>query len=1119
MKCPRCQHENPQGASFCEECATPLARNCSNCGTALSATAKFCHACAHPVAAGAGAPSRSPDSYTPKHLAERILTSKAALEGERKQVTVLFADLKGSMELLADRDPEEARKILDPVLERMMEAVHRYEGTVNQVMGDGIMALFGAPLAHEDHAVRACYAALRMQKILGSYAEGVLRTTGTPLEIRVGLNSGEVVVRSIGSDLRMDYSAIGRTVHLAARMEQIADPGRIVITAETRRLAGDAIRVVPLGEVPVKGLAQPASAFELAGAARVRLRFGGTVGRGVTRLVGREAHLGILAQAFAGDRRPGKVVALMGEPGVGKSRLVREFVSSPAAASRRVLAASALSYAHDVAYVPIIELLRDDFALPEEAERERVQDTVTARARALGPALEEAIPPLLALLDALPEDAPFRRLGAQTRRQGTIQAVKQLFLHESHDRPLLIVVEDLQWLDPESQTVLDALVETLTVGRLNLLVTYRPGYTHGWSGRSYYTQLRIDPLAPAESEQLLRDLLGHRPEIQAAVDLLVDRSDGNPFFLEEGVSALIESGALVGVRGDVREGRPLHRGQVPATVQALIGARIDRLLPNERSLVQMAAVIGRDVPEPLLRVMLGWPDEEVRRALARLEAAEFIYPTALFPDVQYSFKHALTHEVAYSTLVLERRKAHHAGVLKASEAMLGERCAEQAASLARHAVQGEVWDRALVYLRIAGRQAFGHSAYRLAATWFEQALEVLARLPASHAHAEDAIDVRLDLRYALSPLGQFSRMLECLREAEKIALELGDDRRLGRIASYLANYHQVMGDNKAAIRHGERALQVALKQDDLATQVVARSYLSLASQTLGAYPRAIEFARANLAALGETGEQEWFGMALLPAVYTRTSLARSLAETGEFAEALTVAERGIRLSDAVGHSYSRMFALLGLGFVDLRRGESGRSIASLEQSFRLCLTDSPSMTALVGGFLSSAYVQAGRAADAVAVLREATEQREAVGLGNETLPWGVGLAGLAEAHAALGRLTEAAEAGRLALESFVRMRARGYEAWTVFLLASIAARGESAPAAAACEGYRQSLALAEELGMRPLIGQCHLGLARLHARSGDAGEAARAGARARTVFAGLEAPALARNAEWVEGSD
>src|SRR3989454_382356 len=300
MKCPRCQHENPQVARFCEECATPLARTCSNCGTPLSVTAKFCHACAHPVAAATGTESRfaSPEAYTPKHLAEKILTSKSALEGERKQVTVLFADLKGSMELLADRDPEDARKILDPVLERMMEAVHRYEGTVNQVMGDGIMALFGAPVANEDHAVRACYAALRMQELVKRYADEVQRKAGVPIHIRVGLNSGEVVVRSIGSDLHMDYTAVGQSTHLAARMEQMAMPSSILMTGDTLRLAEGYFQVKPLGPVNVKGLSEPVEVYEVTGAGPGRTRFQASAARGLTRFVGRDVEIEQLRHAL-----------------------------------------------------------------------------------------------------------------------------------------------------------------------------------------------------------------------------------------------------------------------------------------------------------------------------------------------------------------------------------------------------------------------------------------------------------------------------------------------------------------------------------------------------------------------------------------------------------------------------------------------------------------------------------------------------------------------------------------------------------------------------------------------------------------------------------------------------
>src|SRR3954447_10645407 len=327
-KCTHCQHENRAGAKFCEECAAPLTRTCSHCGSPLPATAKYCPECAYPISRPASAHARfsSPESYTPKHLAERILLSKHALEGERKQVTVLFADLKGSMELLADRDPEEARGLLDPVLERMMEAVHRYEGTVNQVLGDGIMALFGAPLAHEDHAVRACYAALRMQEAVKQYAEEVRRREGLAVQIRVGLNSGEVVVRSIGSDLHMDYTAVGQTTHLAARMEQMALAGSTLLAPDTLRLAEGYVQVKALGPTAVKGLSEPVAVYELVGAGLARSRLQAAAARGLTKFVGPGAELEVLRQTLerAGAGH-GQVVALIGEPGVGKSRLVREF--------------------------------------------------------------------------------------------------------------------------------------------------------------------------------------------------------------------------------------------------------------------------------------------------------------------------------------------------------------------------------------------------------------------------------------------------------------------------------------------------------------------------------------------------------------------------------------------------------------------------------------------------------------------------------------------------------------------------------------------------------------------------------------------------------------------------
>ena len=563
MNCPRCGTVNNPGRRFCAECGTSLASVCGSCGFSNEPGTKFCGGCGTALiqpAAPVGPGSLPPQAYTPKHLAEKILTSRSALEGERKQVTVLFADLKGSMELLADRDPEDARKLLDPVLEIMMEAVHRYEGTVNQVMGDGIMALFGAPLAHEDHAVRACYAALRMQESVKRYAEGVRRTEGIPIQIRVGLNSGEVVVRSIGSDLHMDYTAVGQTTHLAARLEQMAVPGSILISADTLTLAEGYVQVKPLGPLPVKGLPTPIEVYEVTGAGTVRSRMEAAAARGLTRFVGREAELEALRQALEKARAGhGQVVALVGEPGVGKSRLFWEFIHSHRTHGWLVLESGSASYGKATPYLPVIDLLKAYFQIEPRDEARKIREKVTGKLLSLDRALEPGLPAFLALLDVPIEDPQWQALDPPQRRQRTLEALKRLLLRESQVQPLCLALEDLHWIDSETQGLLDSLVESLPTARLLLLVNYRPEYQHGWGGKTFYAQLRIDPLPPESCEELLHTLLGTDAGLNELKQRLIAQTQGNPFFLEESVRTLVETQVLVGERGAYRlapGGRP-----------------------------------------------------------------------------------------------------------------------------------------------------------------------------------------------------------------------------------------------------------------------------------------------------------------------------------------------------------------------------------------------------------------------------------------------------------------------------------------------------------------------------------------------------------------------------------
>ena len=793
-------------------------------------------------------PAQAPLAYTPAYLAEKIFTSRSALEGERKQVTVLFADLKGSMELLADRDPEEARQLLDPVLERMMAAVHRYEGTVNQVMGDGIMALFGAPLAHEDHALRACYAALAMQAAIRTYAETARRAHGISVQMRVGLHSGVVVVRAIGNDLRMDYSAVGQTTHLAARMEQLATPGNILLTTDTLRLVEGLVQVKTLGPMPVKGLPEPIEVFELVGASTLRGRFQARAAGGLTRFVGRKTELTALVQALeraaAGH---GQVVAMVGEAGVGKSRLVYEFVHAHHLQGWRVLESASVSYSKATPYFPVIDLLRRYTHIEERDDVRTIRARVTGQVLTLDETLQETIPPLLSLLDALPEDSPFRSLEPPQRRQRTLEALKRVLLRESQVQPMLLVFEDLHWIDSETQALLESLVDSLPTARLVLLVNYRPEYEHGWGSKTYYTQLRLDPLPPESAEAVLDALLGdgggaqHAAPLQALKRLLIARTEGNPFFLEESVRALVETGVLVGTPGAYCLAQALPSIQVPATVQAVLAARIDRLPPEEKQ------------PPPDRR--RHWHRGALTAVPGHCRAARggtagswctsrrpnSCTKRASFPDHEYTFKHALTHEVAYGSLLQERRRVLHARIVEALEELAGERVTEQVERLAHHALQGEVWDKALAYCRQAGEKALARSARREVVGYFESALSVLPHLPETRATHEQAIDLRLALRAALHLSGDMERLLAVLREAEALAVALDDPRRLGQISVSLTVYFRFMGAYDQAIAAAQRALALATASGNVVLQALANLYLGTVYQAQGDYRRAIDY--------------------------------------------------------------------------------------------------------------------------------------------------------------------------------------------------------------------------------------------------------------------------------------
>jgi class 3 adenylate cyclase/tetratricopeptide (TPR) repeat protein len=1080
MKCPRCEAENDAGARYCEDCGARLEAACPNCGTPVTSGKKFCRSCGAALTTEPAGRFASAGSYTPKHLAEKILTSRAALEGERKQVTVLFADLKGSTELLAGRDPEEARKLLDPVLERMMEAVHRYEGTVNQVMGDGIMALFGAPLAHEDHAVRACYAALRMQESVAQYAESVFRSHGVPVQIRVGLNSGEVVVRAIGSDLHMDYTAVGQTTHLAARLEQMATPGTTLLAPATLQLAEGYVQVTARGPVAVKGLADPVEVYALTGASAQRTRLHAAAARGLTRFVGRDAEIEQVRRslALAHDGR-GQLVAVVGEPGVGKSRLVYEFTHSHRTQDWLIIEAGSVSYGKATSYLPVIDLLKVYFKVQDRETPREIREKVTGKLLTLDRTLEPIVPALLALLDVPVEDTAWQALDPAQRRQRTLDAVKHLLLRESQGQPVLVVFEDLHWIDAETQALLDGLVESLPTARLLLLVNYRPEYQHAWVSKTYYSQLRLDALPPESTGELLSALLGDDPGLEPLKRLLVRR--GNPFFIEESIRTLVETGALTGKRGAYRLTRPIQAIEVPATVQVILAARIDRLPADDKQLLQTAAVIGKDVPFVLLHAVAEAAEDAVQRGLAHLQAAEFLYETRLFPDPEYTFKHALTHEVTYGTLLQDRRKALHARIVGAIERCYPERLSEHVERLAHHAVRGEMWEQAVTYLRQAGGTALARSANREAVTCFEQALAALQHLPESRERLEQAIDLRFDLRTSLFPLGELERIFGCLREAEGLARTLEDQRRLGQLSVYLCHNLWITGQPKEALAFGQTAQAIAEALGDIPLQVTGHLYLGVACLWTGDYRRAEDLLRSVLQRLEGDRSRERFGLAGFPAVLAHGYLTWGVANRGEFREGIARGQESLRLAEALDHPYSLTFASWALGYLYISRGELSHAVALLQRGVAVSREWNLTLHSVQNtGLLGYAYALSERIAEGIPLLEHAVST-------TETMRHGVArplfLMYLGEVYVLADRLGDALAFARRALTLAREGGQRPYEAWALRLLGEVTARRD--PPEHADDHYRDALALAEELGMRPLVAHCHLGLGKLSRRVGN----------------------------------
>jgi class 3 adenylate cyclase/tetratricopeptide (TPR) repeat protein len=1090
MDCLHCQFANPPGMRFCGGCGARLTSACERCGAESPAGFKFCGGCgaplspaelagppppppAHPqpqpqaMAAGAVAPPPLPPpaaaAYTPPHLAEQ-LRSRTAFEGERKQVTVLFCDLVSSTALAEHVGPEAMHGLLRSFFELALGEVHRYGGTVNQFLGDGFMALFGAPVAHEDHARRAVLAALALGRALEQHGSEMVGRAGpaaeqeavAELSVRIGLNTGWVVVGSLGDHLRMDYTAIGDTTNLAARLQQLAAPGAILISEATRSVVENQVSVEPLGPLMVKGKSSPVTAYRVLGTAESEAP-SELARRELSPFVGREREIdvleGLVELVAAGQ---GQVAGLTGEAGAGKSRLVFELRRR---LERRMpvtwFTGRCLSYGQGVPYLPLVSLLRDAWSIAEADAPEEVIAKVAAGLAQSGAGGGESMPYLHELLGVRNGGEALAELGSQAIQHRIFAALREIFLRVSQRSLVVVEIEDLHWLDPTSEEFLARLAEDLPGACMLLLLTYRSGYRPPWLDKSYATQVAVRPLSLHESRSLV-DAVLRRSDVSAELTAaILERAEGNPFFLEELARAVEDR--VTG--GD---------SAVPDTVHAVLVARIDRLPDEHKRLLQTAAVLGREMPRRLLRAV--WESPPTLDALLQdLKRWEFIHEVpAADGRTMLSFNHVMIQEAAYQTLLTSRRQVLHAAAGRALEVMFAGRLEDAYASLAYHFPQADDTPKAVEYLARSAEWWARQYAHPEATKALQEALRHAERLPEAERDRR-LVELVLQLAASLLPLARLPETLDlCLRHRERVE-DLGDGVLAGRFYFWLAHTYSYLGDQAQAAASAERAIALAEQHGDDVTRAKAHYVLARDGFWSGRFARGVEHALLAAALLERHGERWWRGQAHWVAGFNDYAL-------GHFEPALEAMARARAIGEALADP--RLDTSWSSGYFYATMGEWEAAIRDCRGG--VARSRDPLNTTAALGFLGYAYLEKGDSSEAVRALEPAVGSLRKAGM-RQMLGWFCAF--LAEAYLRTGRVDQASLLAQEALDIAGETRF-GYGAGLAQRALGRIAR-QVGSAGEAADWLGQALATFSGLEARFEAGRSHLDLAALAQQRGD----------------------------------
>jgi class 3 adenylate cyclase/tetratricopeptide (TPR) repeat protein len=1091
MRCPRCEADNPEGLKFCGECGTPVTAPCPRCGFVNPPPFKFCGDCGTPLsgqphapqATTADEPRDSQETQIPR--VTPLVTAGPRHEAERRQLTVLFCDLVDSTHLASQLDPEDWREVVQDYQETCAKVIARFEGYIAQYLGDGLLVYFGYPQAHEDDAQRAVRAGLGMVEALGQLNTRLAQARGVQLAVRLGIHTGQVVVGAIGGGAKHELLALGDTPNVAARLQAIALPNTVVISAATYRLLEGFFHCQPLGTPALKGVGQSLQIYQVVYESMVRSRLEVAGRTSLTPLVGREPEVALLQERWAQVKDGfGQVVLLSGEAGIGKSRLVQGLTEHVAREPQAWLTpCQGSSYHQHTALYPMIDLLeRVALRLDREESPEQKLRKLEGFVVQYGLPLAEAAPLFAALL-SIPLGADYvpLTLSPEQQKQKTLQSLLTILLRIAAQQPVLFIMEDLHWVDATTLELLSLLVDQGPTARILALWTYRPDFRPPWIGRSHVTQVTLPRLPPRQAAELSGRVAHGKALPAEVVAQVVAKTDGVPLFVEELTKMVLESGLLREVEGRYELTGPLPPLAIPATLHDSLMARLDRLA-TVKTVAQLGATIGRTFGYELLRAIAPLDEATLQRGLRQLVEAELVYQRGVASQATYLFKHALIQDTAYQSLLKSTRQQYHQRIAQVLAAQFPETAETQPELLAHHYTEAGLNEQAIPYWQQAGQRAVMHSAYREAAACYEQALEALQHLPGGReAHAQ-AIDLRFHLRNVLLPLGEQERIIEHLRVAATLAEAARDEQRLGWVTIYMTSCFYNMGEPDDAVITGQRALTMATSLGDVALQTQAAYYLGLAYHLLGHYRQAVELLGRNVASLEGGLVRERFGLPYLPSVFSRTWLVWCLAELGAFDEGRAIGQEAIRIAEAIEQPWDLLAAYRGVGLLSLGKGEIQAAISSFERCLGLCqVWDISGWFAIMASQLGYAYALSGRMSEALPLLEQAIGQVPS----RRSVYHSRLLGYLSEAYLLDGRPDDALPLAVSALEISISRKERGFQAYALRLVGEIAAQHDRPDAKEAETRYRQALALAEELGMRPLQAHCHHGLGTLYATTGQ----------------------------------